>query len=166
MKRRRRRIHQLPQRSPCLRFNQSINVPAAGISQAALTAFMGMEYLDELSHMAGRSLDPLAIEQIANGVVHPATKKTITKYKKLIADPILRDEWMLGMCRELGRLAQGYGEKGQDDYIEGTNTCFFMNIDEIRNIPRNQVCTYARIVVDYRPQKRTKTESELQRGAT
>ena len=54
------RLPDFPRRSP--RLNQSINVPAAGISQAALTAFMGMEYLDELSHMAGRNLDPLAIE--------------------------------------------------------------------------------------------------------
>ena len=61
---------------------------------------------------------------------------------------------MLGMCRELGRLVQGYGEKGHDDYVEGTNTCFFMNIDEMRNMPKDQVCTYARIVVDYRPQKK------------
>ena len=47
------RLPQFPRRSPRLHFNQSINVPAAGISQAALTAFMGMEYLDELSQMAG-----------------------------------------------------------------------------------------------------------------
>ena len=72
-------LHQLPRRSPRLHFDQSIIVPAAGISQAALTTFMGMEYLDELSHMAGRNLDPQAIEQIANGVVHPVTKETITK---------------------------------------------------------------------------------------
>ena len=47
--------------------------------------------------MAGRNLDPVAIEQIENGVVHPVTKETIAKYKKQIADPILREEWMLGM---------------------------------------------------------------------
>ena len=69
-----------------------MNVPAAGISQAALNAFMGKEYLEELSHMAGRNLDPVDIEQIANGVVHPVTKVTITKYNNRIADPILRDE--------------------------------------------------------------------------
>ena len=68
---------------------------------------MGNEYLEELSHMAGRNLDPVDTEQIANGVVHTVTNKTITKYKKLIADPVLRDDWMLGICKELGRLAQG-----------------------------------------------------------
>ena len=43
---------------------------------------MGNKYLEELSYRAGRNLDPLAIEQIMNGVVHPITKETITKYKK------------------------------------------------------------------------------------
>ena len=71
---------------------------------------------------------------------------------------------MLGMCRELGRLAQGYGEIGHNDYVKGTNTCFFMNIDEIRNIPKNQVCTYARIVVDYRPQKKGQKQSQSYSG--
>ena len=153
-------LQQLPRRSPRLQFNQSINVPAAGISHAALTASMGMESLEEPSHMAWRNLDPVAIEQIANGVVHPVTKETITKYQKLFADPILRDKWKLGMCRELGRLAQGYGGKGSHYYIKGTNTIFFMNIDEIRNISKDQVCTYARIVVDYRPQKKGQKQSQ------
>ena len=44
-------------------------------------------------------------EHIANGVVHPVTKETIRKYKKLIDDPLLRDTSREAMCRELGRLA-------------------------------------------------------------
>ena len=59
---------------------------------------------------------------------------------------------MKGMCKELGRLAQGYGEKGADDYVKGTNTVLFMDLDEIKTIPNDQVVTYARIVVDYQPQ--------------
>ena len=73
-------------------------MPAAGVSQAALTAFMGNECLEDLSHVTGRNSDPVDIEQIANSVVHPVTKETITKYNKLIADPMLREDWMLGMC--------------------------------------------------------------------
>ena len=46
----------------------------------------------------------------ANGVVHPVTKETITKYKQLIDDPLLRETWQEAMCKELGRLAQGYGD--------------------------------------------------------
>ena len=83
---------------------------------------------------------------MANGVVHPITKETITNYKKLISDPILRDIWMRAMAKELGRLAQGYGD------VEGTNTVQFLSHDEIAKIPRGKVVTYARIVVDFRPQ--------------
>ena len=48
------------------------------------------------------------LEELCNGVVHPITHETITKYQKLIEDPILREDWTLAMCKELGRLAQGY----------------------------------------------------------
>ena len=54
---------------------------------------------------------------------------------------------MKSMCKELGRLAQGY--KG----MTGTNTVFFMTIDEIKKIPYDPTVIYACIVVDYRPQK-------------
>jgi hypothetical protein len=64
------------------------------------------------------------------------------------------------MCKELGRLSQGYGEKGTDEYVKVTNTVLFMDLDEIKTIPKDQVVTYARIVVDYRPQKRTQIMCE------
>ena len=51
------------------------------------------------------------------------------------------------MCIELGRLSQGY------DGTQGTNTIYFMTLDEISTIPKDRVVTYARVVVDYRPQK-------------
>jgi hypothetical protein len=83
----------------------------------------------------------------ANGVVHPITKETITKYKKLANDPITKEVWTKAMSKELGRLAQGF------DGTKGTETIFFMTHDEITNIPKDRTVTYARIVVDYRPQK-------------
>ena len=43
------------------------------ISQAALNACMGNVYLDNFSNMAGRCLDPVSIEHIANGMVDPDT---------------------------------------------------------------------------------------------
>ena len=61
---------------------------------------------------------------------------------------------MKGMCKELGRIYKGYGVERTDDYTKGTNTVLFMSLDEITEIPRDQVVTYARIVVDYRPQKK------------
>ena len=89
----------------------------------------------------------IALDHVANGVVHPVTKETITKYEKLANDPLLSDVWCKAMCKELGRLAQGY------DGTKGTNTVFFMTKDEIKQIPKDRTVTYARIVVDYRPKK-------------
>jgi len=51
------------------------------------------------------------------------------------------------MCKELGRLAQGYKD------TKGNNTDFFMSKDEIKLIPKDRTVTYARIAVDYCPQK-------------
>ena len=42
------------------------------------------------------------INKVANGVVHPTTKETITKYQKLIDEPLLRDVCMRAMYNKLG----------------------------------------------------------------
>ena len=79
----------LPRRSPCL--VQHVNVlscPPAGISQAALNAFMGNSYMQELQQSMANVTGPIGLEEVANGVVHPVTKETITRYKKLINDPL------------------------------------------------------------------------------
>ena len=47
------------------------------------------------------------------------------------------------MCMELDRLTQGFGE------TKGTKTMRFLELDEIKDIPRDRTVTYARIVVDY-----------------
>ena len=74
----------------------------------------------DLEAMKKDNLAPeLDLEELFNGVVHPVTNETITKYQNLINDPLLRDEWSEAMCKELGRLAQGYGE------TLGTNTIRF-----------------------------------------
>eukprot|EP00804_Cyclotella_cryptica_P011350 CCRYP_016360-RA/>CCRYP_016360-RA protein AED:0.27 eAED:0.23 QI:0/0/0/1/0.5/0.33/3/0/674 len=87
------------------------------------------------------------LEHVCNGVVHPITKETNTKYKKLANDPILQTVWTQAMCKELGRLAQGWNGS------RGTDTIFFMSHNDIKQIPRDRTVTYACIVVDYRPQK-------------
>eukprot|EP00804_Cyclotella_cryptica_P017218 CCRYP_013146-RA/>CCRYP_013146-RA protein AED:0.42 eAED:0.42 QI:0/-1/0/1/-1/1/1/0/225 len=87
------------------------------------------------------------LQHVCNGVVHPVTKETITKYEKPANDPLMQEVWTKAMCKELCRLAQGW------DGSTGTNTIFFMSHDEIKKIPWDRTVTYARIVVDYRPQK-------------
>jgi hypothetical protein len=52
------------------------------------------------------------------------------------------------MSKDLHRLAQGC-----TGITKGTNTIVFISHAEICNIPSNRTVTYARIVIDHRPQK-------------
>ena len=56
--------------------------------------------------------------------------------------------WSRAMCKELGRLAQGH-----KDLAQGTNTAFFMEIEDVKNTPKDRTVTCARIVSDCHPQK-------------
>ena len=64
-------------------------------------------------------------------------------------DPILCKIWTAAMGKEFGNMAQGDKKTG----TKGTNSIFVMTHEQIKNIPRDCVVTYARLVVDYRPQK-------------
>jgi hypothetical protein len=91
----------------------------------------------------------IPLEAVANaGVVNPENGETLTKYEQLLKVPALKQIWAKAMCKELGRLAQGY------EGDPGTETIHFMTIEEIKRIPKDRTVTYARIVVDYRPQKK------------
>ena len=74
--------------------NTFASPPPAGITIGALNNFMGNIFMDTLKSRVkeSESCDP---EHVANGVVHPVSKETITKYKKIIEDPLLRDTWLL-----------------------------------------------------------------------
>ena len=107
----------------------------ATILHDALYAYLGTTMLEDSTHFVPTSImpswqpftamPPIAINKVANGVVHPTTKESITKYQKLVNETLLRDIWMTAMCKELGRLAQGYGE------VKGTDTIHFMSLNEI-----------------------------------
>ncbi len=83
-----------------------------------------------------------------NGLVHPVTKETITQYRKLIKDPLLRDLWLKAIIKERHCLAQGC-----TGITKGTNTIFFLSYAYICNIPSDRTVTYTQIVIDHRPQK-------------
>ena len=51
------------------------------------------------------------------------------------------------MCKELGRLHQGYKE------TKGTNTCVVLTPEQVKQIPRDRTVTYTQIVVDYQTMK-------------
>eukprot|EP00956_Cyclotella_meneghiniana_P014503 scaffold21710_cov36-Cyclotella_meneghiniana.AAC.1 len=89
------------------------------------------------------------IEHFCNGVQHPVTGEVITKYKKLINIPQMRDVWTTAFGKEFGNLAQGDDKTGE----KGTNSIFVMSHKDIANIPKGRTVTYGRIVIDYRPQK-------------
>jgi hypothetical protein len=52
------------------------------------------------------------------------------------------------MSKELHRLAQGC-----TGVTKGTNTIFYLSHADICKIPQDRTVTYARIVIDHRPQK-------------
>jgi hypothetical protein len=91
----------------------------------------------------------IEIEEYCNGIVHPVTKETITHYRKLIKDPLLRDLWLKAMSKELHCLVQGC-----TGITKGTNTIIFLLHADICNIPSNRTVTYARIVINHHPQKK------------
>jgi hypothetical protein len=114
-----------------------------------IETYSGTYVPDELKNSIGHLNMQVPLEEVAGaGVVNPDTGETVTKYEQLLKVPALRKIWSAVMCKELGRLANGW--EGE----QGTETIEFMSIDEIKQIPKDRTVTYARIVVDYRPQKK------------
>ena len=83
---------------------------------------------------------------VAHPVLDPLTGRMM-EYRDLLKhpDPQVRQLWERGMCRELGRLAQGFGGSK-----EATNCIQFINFNQI---PTHKKATYARIVAELREQK-------------
>jgi hypothetical protein len=89
------------------------------------------------------------IDHFCAPVVHPVTGETISRYQKLANDPVTRDVWTTAFGKEFGSLAQG----GNRTNTAGTDSMFILDRHEIPNIPKDRTVTYARVVVDFRPQK-------------
>ncbi len=83
-----------------------------------------------------------------NTVIHPKIGKPMS-YEQLQKDPATKALWEGQMAKELGRLAQGL-----PNGTEGTSTIMFMTHNDIASIPKDRTVNYARIVVDYCPQKK------------
>jgi hypothetical protein len=80
-------------------------------------------------------------------MVHPFTGDIISSYKKAINDPSIAEIWKTAFGKEFGGLAQGDNKTN----TAGTNTIFVMSHKDIRAYKGKY--TYARIVLDHRPQK-------------
>jgi hypothetical protein len=79
-----------------------------------------------LVNSSDRFQHTINIKEVCNGVVHPITKETVTKYNKLMNDPALKDLWVPSMSKELHQLAQG-----KENVTVGINTIFFLSHAEI-----------------------------------
>ncbi len=82
-------------------------------------------------------------------MVHPTMGKFISSYKRLIHDPATTEIWQTAFGKDFGGMAQGDNKIGQ----KGTNSVFVMSHEAIQAIPKKQTVTYARVIVDYCPQK-------------
>ena len=88
------------------------------------------------------------LEHLAMPMVHPTMGETISSYKKLMNDPATMEIWQTAFGKYFGGMAQGDNKMGQ----KGTNTIFVMTHAEILLIPADRTITYARVVVNFRPQ--------------
>jgi hypothetical protein len=86
---------------------------------------------------------------VAMPMVHPTTGEIISSYKWLLHNPATSETWQTAFGKDFGGMVQGDNRTGQ----KGTNSIFVMTHDEVARIPKNQTVTYARVVVDFCPQK-------------
>ena len=59
------------------------------------------------------------------GLTHPDTGEMITSYRKLMQIPALKHVWEEAMCKELGKISNGWND------TEGTQTVRFLTHEEI-----------------------------------
>lgn len=80
------------------------------------------------------------------------------EYRHLMKDPKHTKEWTCSFASELGRLAQGIGDRET-----GTNTVFCIPYNKV--LPdRCKDVTYGRICVDYHPHKQEPNRTRLTVG--
>ena len=91
-------------------------------------------------------------ELFVNAIVDKETGNSM-EYRDLIKSAKHKVVWERALANKLGRLAQGIRD------VEGTNTIEFIRRKEIPQ-ERQKDCTYGRIVVNYRPQKKRSIERD------
>ena len=89
------------------------------------------------------------------GSVLDAETGELLEYRYLIKRPKYKDDWGYSFGNEIGRLAQGMPGR-----VEGTNTIFFINRDDVPP-DRWKDVTYAQIACNVRPQKEETIRTRL-----
>ena len=97
----------------------------------------------------------------ANSVIDETTGKKM-EYRDLIKHPKFKDDWLVSGSNEFGRLFQGIGKNADGTQrVVGTNTCVWINRSQV---PKHKKVTYARIVVDVRPEKAEPNRTRITAG--
>lgn len=90
-----------------------------------------------------------------NAIIDPKTGQSL-EYRHLIKNKSTRKIWNTSFANELGRLANGVGDR-----IAGTKTIAFI---QKNMVPVGRKVTYGRIVVDFRPLKSEPNRTRLTVG--
>ena len=93
--------------------------------------------------------------QKCNAIIDPVTGVSL-EYRHLIQNEQTKLTWNRSFANELGRLANGVGNR-----VQGTNTIKFI---PRTSVPPGRKITYGRIVVDYRPTKKEPNRTRLTVG--
>ena len=150
---------QLPSfRSPRIISQEAVNFVTTGVWNDPASTFLPRCFQPKMEEEATM----LDMEHFCAPVVHPKTGEVITKYQKLAndPDPEIRDTWRNGLGKEFGGMAQG--DKRTD--TKGMDAIFVLTRAQIKAIPKHKTITYARLVVDYRPQKEDPNRARMTAG--
>ena len=98
---------------------------------------------------------------MASTVIDEETGRRL-EYRHLIEHPKFRDDWLTSGANEFYQLFQGSKkEPDGSQMIKGTNTLFGIKKQQV---PENKTATYARIVVDKRPEKEEVNRTRITAG--
>jgi len=114
-----------------------------------------------LEMQEARSQTPYQGYKYADVVIDDETGK-VMEYRDLLKDPRYTETWSRSGSNEFGRLFQGVG-KNEDgtQRITGTDACHFKKKSEM---PAHKRATYARYVVDIRPEKKDPNRVRITAG--
>jgi hypothetical protein len=140
------------------------------ISWQALNAMTMREAHTPPLAFTPRTFVPVAYEKnvpnfahFASPMINPTTGETISSYKRLMNDAETAKIWQTAFGKDFSGMAQGDNKTVQN----GMNSVFVMTHKEI-DIAKaaGHKWTYARVIVDYRPQKEDPNQIRIASGAT
>jgi hypothetical protein len=138
--------------------NPSVQHPTSVHHQLRLLIDPTRHTITQSSQEEANSVRPIPepLRHWALAIIDPDTSVAM-EYCHLMKGPH-KQAWQHSFANEFGRLAQGVGNR-----IKGTNTIFFIRPYQIPEDRQGDV-TYARICVNYRPQKEEKERTRLTVG--